>query len=102
MYDGSFPASFSQHFEVVPFDDKFILRVISPDKYKIEGLVKIPWSKRFNVLFNKSDQSILIFKEKEIIIDKYGNYQPITSVLFGGTWSQNRLGNMLPLDFNKK
>ena len=102
LYDGSFPASFSQHFEVVPFDDKFILRVISPDKYKIEGLVKIPWSKRFNVLFNKSDQSILIFKGKEIIIDKYGNYQPITSLLFGGAWSQSRLGNMLPLDFNKK
>ncbi|MEM6722344.1 MAG: carboxypeptidase-like regulatory domain-containing protein [Bacteroidota bacterium] len=49
--------------------------------------------------YHKSFMTILD-KEKEFVINKYGNYSPPKKISFGGVLGGKRIANTLPLDYN--
>ncbi len=44
-------------------------------------------------------QSILTMKTDKFYVDKYGNYTPVSNVLFSGDMGNNRIADMLPSDY---
>ncbi len=55
--------------------------------------------KPVSILYNKKRQSEMQSFVNEFIIDNYGNYFPIGKVMFGGDMGSQRVGDLLPLDY---
>jgi len=77
---------------------------ISPYKYlslsdaDSTGLVTAKLSKKIGVHYG-NQSSFMQPLTDEFKIDRYGNYQPIKSVFFGGDIGKQRVGDTLPLDY---
>ena len=56
-------------------------------------------NKRNTYYIINKEQSKIIFKTQNLIIDAYGNHAPIDMIAFSGEMSKKRVSNMLPLDF---
>ncbi len=56
-------------------------------------------TKNLSVLFNKKEQSMIEVRDSIFYIDSYGNHSPATSLFFGGVFGEQRVGDMLPLDY---
>jgi len=55
--------------------------------------------RKLDVLFQQKKQSFFELHTDEFIIDAYGNYAPTYGVLFGGEMGKQRIGSMLPIDY---
>lgn len=59
--------------------------------------------KKFNITYKKGIfkhwSSLDLLSGNTIIIDKYGSYMPYLQLKFGGEMSDDRIGDLLPLDF---
>lgn len=55
-----------------------------------------------DVFYKDVKESVIETKVTNFYIDKYGNYSPIQSVLFGGYLGRQRVGDALPLDYGLK
>jgi hypothetical protein len=53
----------------------------------------------FNILYNKSDSSKIIFYTPTFVVDDFGNTSNISDIEFGGGLSTQKVGDMLPLDY---
>jgi len=84
--------------------NRFIVR---PYKYinvfynENSELATIQLLKTVSILYNKK-QSKMESKVAEFKVDKYGNYMPISEVLFGGNMGNQRIGDSLPFDYEMK
>ncbi|MDR1090751.1 MAG: carboxypeptidase-like regulatory domain-containing protein [Prevotella sp.] len=56
---------------------------------------------KINILYGKKFQSSLILNTKSFLIDEYGNVDNVNirKLIFSGFLSNNRIGRMLPFDF---
>lgn len=54
---------------------------------------------QLDIFYNDTIESIIQVSVPEFSIDKYGNYDPIPYVLFGGNMGSQRLADALPLDY---
>ncbi len=54
---------------------------------------------RLDIFYNDVVESIIEVSTTEFIVDKYGNYEPIPNVLFGGNMGKQRIADSLPLDY---
>lgn len=82
-------------FKVNPYD-RFMI------KDNTEGLeIKTVSLKdnRLDIFYNDVVDSVLQVSISEFVVDKYGNYEPIPNVLFGGTMGKQRIADSLPLDY---
>ncbi len=61
--------------------------------------MKVILSQKIVILYDKTRQSILGENKEGFLIDKYGNYAPIEKVLFGGDMGNQRIGDLLPFDY---
>ena len=55
--------------------------------------------KALDIFYKDVKESVIETRVEKFYIDKYGNYFPIESVLFGGYLGRQRLGDVLPLDY---
>jgi len=55
--------------------------------------------KPVTILHNNKSQSKITFLNPAILIDEFGNYVDVTKVLFSGVMGNQRVGDLLPLDF---
>lgn len=77
-----------KHFKIKPIEDSTLKEVLL--------------DKKVTILYDKEYQSDVTFLNSEILIDVYGNFTDVTSVLFSGHMGRQRVGSLLPLDFNLK
>ena len=86
IFDGSF--------EVPPY------KFISIDTIENSKNLKISLEKKLTILYDKKRQSMIQVNGDYFVIDQYGNYAPIDTVLFGGDLGNQRIGDALPFDYN--
>lgn len=60
---------------------------------------KVSLDKEVNILFKLKDQSVLKPLVTHFYVDKYGNYSPITQLLFSGVMGNQRIGDLLPTNY---
>lgn len=53
----------------------------------------------FNLLFNKRQQSKIIFETEIFYVDKFGNNSNIESIIFSGYLAELKVGDMLPINY---
>ncbi|MCL6296288.1 carboxypeptidase-like regulatory domain-containing protein [Jejuia spongiicola] len=84
---------FSKRFKVNPWD-YFKIQQISNTSSK-----RVLLDKPVNILYDKNYQTKIEFLEPAILIDEYGNYSDVTKVMFSGYLGNQRVGDLLPLDY---
>ena len=62
------------------------------------NVTEVHLSQKLNILC-KGKQSAIESEVDRFIIDAYGNHSPIDKVLFGGFMANQRIGDVLPLDY---
>ena len=78
---------------------------VNPENYIIvkaienTNNVSVKLMKPLSVLYNKKRQSEMQSFVEEFIIDEYGNHSPLQQVLFSGDMGNQRVGDLLPLDY---
>ena len=81
-------------FVVKPYD------FITISEADSEGLKSVKLlDKTLDIFYKDVKESVIETRVEKFYIDKYGNYFPIESVLFGGYLGRQRLGDVLPLDY---
>lgn len=84
------------------FDTKFLvppsdLIIITPSEHP--DFKKLSLKKPITILHNK-ERSTMKLNIPEILIDKYGNFSNSTRVEFAGYMANQRIGDLVPLDYN--
>ncbi|MDR1055644.1 MAG: carboxypeptidase-like regulatory domain-containing protein [Prevotellaceae bacterium] len=54
---------------------------------------------KITVLYNKKQQSEITFLTNKFHVDRYGNINEIDQIFYSGYMGQQRIGHMLPLDY---
>ena len=54
---------------------------------------------RFSLLFNKKKESQIIFETDTFYVDQFGNNSNIENVIFSGYISEQKVGDMLPMNY---
>ena len=85
IFDGSF--------EVQPYKFIDIETIAGSDN------VRVTLEKPLTILYDKNLQSKIHVMADDFLIDQYGNYAPVDKVLFSGYMGDNRIGDLLPLDY---
>lgn len=52
-----------------------------------------------DILYNKKEQTKIVFLTDSFLVDQYGNTNAIDKLWFSGNLGNQRVGNMLPLDY---
>lgn len=74
-----------KHFEIQPITNANTKRILL--------------DKPVTILYNNKNQSKITFLNPAILVDEYGNYVDVTKVLFSGAMGNQRVGDLLPLDY---
>jgi hypothetical protein len=53
----------------------------------------------FNLLFKKKQQSKILFETEEFFVDPFGNNSNIENIIFSGHIAQQKVGDMLPMNY---
>lgn len=85
IFDGSF--------EVLPY------QFISVEVIEGHQSVKVVLTKQLSILYDKKVQSSIQVNADSFIIDEFGNHAPVQGVLFGGDMGNQRIGDLLPFDY---
>jgi hypothetical protein len=64
-----------------------------------DGFKAISFKGKLGVAYYGGKNSVIETTVSQFYVDKYGNYFPIGSLLFGGDMGAQRIGDMLPLDY---
>ena len=77
-----------------------VLRAPNSPVIVSEGKDGTIWVKEyFNIRYNADKISIMDFVAPEIYVDKSGNFNPVTGVIFGGYIGSLKAGDLLPVDY---
>ena len=60
---------------------------------------KVALETKVDILFKLKYQSVLKPLVTHFYVDKYGNYSPIKELLFGGVMGDQRIGDLLPINY---
>ena len=101
LYDGSYVTNANDHFQISKNSGIYVATIINETSEKKTQPLTIEnnFHKSFNLLYNKSEQSNVVFNTKVFHIDEYGNNADFNVVSFGGALGRKRAGDMLPMDF---
>jgi hypothetical protein len=66
------------------------------------GYKTVVLKEKVDIYFDGDKESVIQTKVDQFNVDRYGNYMPIGGVLFGGDLGNQRVGDMLPLDYGFK
>ena len=84
---------FHKSFIVKPWD------FFTVSTHENPNLKQVSLKDKVVILYNKKAQSSLQVHSEFFVIDQYGNYAPINTVLFSGEMGSQRIGDSLPFDF---
>ena len=69
---------------------------------KVLLLNKPKFYAEYSLLYDKKEQSKIIFLTDTIYIDEFGNNSNAGDIEFSGAIGKNRLGDMLPMNYSKQ
>ena len=95
LFKGSFQANPKDFFTIT---DTLDLKKITVAK-QIKGLDKMKFVAEFSLLYRKRDQSKIIFETTNFYIDQFGNNSNSENILFSGKIIEQKVGDMLPLNY---
>ena len=98
LYDGSFATETKNCFKINDtLDLKKITVIKNPKSFKPKNFIA-----EYSILFNKKEQSKIIFYTDYFYIDSFGNFSNLESIIFSGDFAKKRVANMLPINFGIK
>lgn len=83
---------FKKRFPVNPYNYFIIKDTLGHKKVSTTG--------NFSVLYKKKQPSKITLKYDYFFIDTFGNFKPADALYFGGNMGSQRMGNILPLNYN--
>lgn len=86
----------SNCFKIFQEKDGVKIKVI-PQQKDLKNLNAIA---SYDIVFDKREYSNITFETKSFNIYKYGNYSNIMNIILTGKFANNRMGDMLPLNYN--
>lgn len=100
LFDGSYMTNPKEHFSVQKKSGTYTVTISDSGNKEVISLTSADkFNKSFNLLYDNSKQSNVIFRSNVIQIDEFGNNENFDVVLFGGELGKRRAGDMLPMDF---
>lgn len=101
LYQGSFPVIAKDYFEISK-ENGFYKVKVTGNYLKTDELTTNRFFASYNLLYNKRNQSKIVFNTDEFYVDDYGNNTHRDQIIFGGDLGTQKIGNMLPLNFEPK
>ncbi|GEP50958.1 hypothetical protein FNO01nite_16300 [Flavobacterium noncentrifugens] len=102
LFEGSYLANPNDHFQIQKNAGIYTITIKDSTKKKPKSLSDDgSFYKSFNLLYDKSEQSNVVFKSNTFHVDEYGNNEDFDVVLFGGELGKKRAGDMLPMNFTE-
>ena len=98
LFKGSFQTKSDDHFLITDEGDLFKVHILSNDLAKLK-LDKDIFKSSFNLLYNNSDQSKVIFSCATFYVDKFGNNNNGENIEFSGQLSLLKVGDLLPINY---
>lgn len=98
LFKGSFQVNPKDYFTIT---DTLNLKKVVIAKQE-RGLYNRQFVAEFNLLHKKSAQSKIIFETNSFYVDKFGNTSNIENILFSGKLMEQKVGDMLPLNYGIK
>ncbi len=95
LFKGSYQDNPEDYFIITDLGDSKKVQVVKQNK-------ELSLSKsvaEFNLLFNKKQQSKIIFETETFYVDKYGNNSNIENIIFSGYMATQKVGDMLPMNY---
>ena len=101
LFEGKYSVNANDFFKLIKSEDLYEITVSPTIKPELNlGSIKSDgFYADFNLLYNKKRQSRVIFKTKTFFIDNFGNTTHRDQIIFGGDIGQQKVGNILPLNF---
>lgn len=98
LYEGSLPVIGKDYFEITK-ENGFYKVKVTGNYLKTNQLTTARFFAAYNLLYNKSNQSKIVFNTEEFYVDDFGNNTHRDQIIFGGDLGAQKIGNMLPLNF---
>ena len=95
LFKGCFQDTPSDYFKI---SDEGDYKKVTITK-QTNGLANTNFVAEFNLLFNKKQQSKIVFETETFYVDKYGNNSNIENIIFSGYLSSLKVGDMLPMNY---
>ncbi len=98
LFKGSSVTRANEHFLVTKETNLYKVTVLKNDLSKIVMDNK-NFKANFNLLYNKKEQSRVIFSTNTFFVDDFGNNTDGENIEFGGALSESKLGDLLPINY---
>jgi len=95
LFKGSYQDNPNDYFTITDLGDSKKVEVRKQQK----DLAPKNFVAEFNLLFKKSKQSKIIFETDTFYVDKFGNNSNIESIIFSGYIAQQKVGELLPMNY---
>ena len=86
------------------YNENNLTKIVLKDNQvsKVLLLNKPKFYAEYNLLYNKREQSKIVFLSDTFYIDEFGNNSNPGDIEFSGAIGKNRLGDMLPMNYSKQ
>ena len=95
LFLGKYQVDPNNYFSVKDENDYKVVTVSKQER----GFNSDKYMASFNLLFNKKQQSQIIFETPTFQVDKFGNNSNIENIIFSGYLSEQKVGDMLPMNY---
>lgn len=95
FFKGSYQDNPNDYFTITDLGDSNKVEVRKQQK----DLAPKNFVAEFNLLFKKSKQSKIIFETDTFYVDKFGNNSNIENIIFSGYIAQQKVGELLPMNY---
>ena len=95
LFIGKYQVDPNNYFSVKDENDYKVVTVSKQER----GFNNEKYMASFNLLFNKKQQSQIIFETPTFQVDKFGNNSNIENIIFSGYLSEQKVGDMLPMNY---
>lgn len=95
LFKGSYQDNPNDYFTVIPEGDSKKVLITK----QVKAFSGKKFVAEFNLLFDKKQQSRITFETDTFYIDKFGNNSNIESIIFSGYISEQKVADMLPLNY---
>lgn len=95
LFKGSYQDNPNDYFVITDLGESKKVQVTKQNK----ELALSKFVAEFNLLFDKKQQSKIIFETETFYVDKFGNNSNIENIIFSGHIAEQKVGEMLPMNY---
>jgi hypothetical protein len=95
LFKGSYQDNPNDYFTITDMGESKKVQVTKQNK----ALALSKFVAEFNLLFDKKQQSKIIFETETFYVDKFGNNSNIENIIFSGYIAEQKVGELLPMNY---